>query len=218
MPKTVLSEQHEWARILYAVNPDGRVPAEGPATAVAAFAEQTLATDRAFEPRKIEADDLLAPGPLATVSGWVDKLAGEAQDVYGRGIINLPAAQKAELRALGIIERIEERAGVRFAPAFEALLMYYNDTGNLPLHVDDQAEYRFNALVCLRRVRPIRGTSTGTLFWLSTGPASIDLDEGEAVVFDAHYTPHGRLPLSNGDEIVMLSLGFTTAGEDPAHE
>jgi hypothetical protein len=209
MPKTVLFEQSEWTRILYAVNPDGTVPSAGPAAEVAAFAERSLAPSRAFDPIKLDEGGLMSAEQFAVLSGWADEMASRAQDVHGRGIINLSTEQKSTLREFGVIAALEKAGGVDFKPDFEALLMYYRDAGRLPLHVDDQAEYRFNTLVNVRRVRPQSGTGTGTVFWVDRGPCSIDLDPGEAVLFDAHYTPHGRLPLSEGDEIVLLSLGFT---------
>lgn len=209
MPKTVLFEQNEWARILYALNPDGNLPSAGPATTVAVFAERALAQARAMEPAKIEAGDLMSHQQFSEVVGWVDELEPAAEVLHGRGVINLTPTQRARLESSGLIERLERVAGTTFCKEFEALVLFYASEGFLPLHVDDQAEYQFNALINVRRIRPELGSGTGTLFWLEQGPCWIDLDPGEAVIFDAHHTVHGRLPLSLGDEVVLLSIGFT---------
>ncbi|MEV4380817.1 hypothetical protein [Streptosporangium sp. NPDC049644] len=93
-----------------------------------------------------------------------------------------------------------------------ATYLYYREGDWVPLHVDDWNIFEFSCLVCLERTR---GSSRPTATYFLLGRENVmalDLNVGEAVWFHGVHIPHGRTPLSKGESVVLLNLGFSSSG------
>ncbi|MFH8339162.1 hypothetical protein [Streptomyces sp. AM6-12] len=134
---------------------------------------------------------------------------GDSRDYMGRHVLPAPGAVKSIVEESDVINRLAAAHGLVFRPDNEALLLYYQKSDWVPLHIDDQLEYEFNLLTMLRRVKTSEKSRTATYFWGADGEfMATDLNVGESVFFHANYTPHGRPPLPEGEEVVLLAVGM----------
>ncbi|MFD5011408.1 hypothetical protein [Streptomyces chartreusis] len=134
---------------------------------------------------------------------------GDSRDYMGRQVLRAPDAVKSIVAESDVINCLAAEHGLVFRPDNEALLLYYQKSNWVPLHLDDQLEYEFNLLTMLRRVKASETSRTATYFWGADGEfMATDLRVGESVFFHASYTPHGRPPLPEGEEVVLLAVGM----------
>lgn len=114
--------------------------------------------------------------------------------------------QSSELEAF-----IQARAGpVR---SRRATCIYYEMEGaHIRPHVDTDG-FSLNANLMVRHTGGADSRSRLVIYPLDGEPASMSLQDGELILFYADCIVHGRTPLSSGESVWALSLGFTPDGE-----
>ncbi|MEU9046823.1 MULTISPECIES: tetratricopeptide repeat protein [unclassified Kitasatospora] len=85
----------------------------------------------------------------------------------------------------------------------------YEEGQFLDFHVDESGFGEANLILCLKHAR-LAGAprASTTVFINANGYLECDLAAGDCVVFDGALTPHGRTPLSAGESVTLISIGF----------
>lgn len=108
----------------------------------------------------------------------------------------------------GFVSLVRAFSDVRLGEVLGATFIAYDGVGeHLPIHLDDAGFGEANVLVCLRHGW-LEGEGSATVFLTAAGVHSHVLEPGMALLFDGAATPHGRTPLSAGEEVVLVSFGF----------
>ncbi|WP_344922869.1 hypothetical protein [Streptosporangium oxazolinicum] len=144
-------------------------------------------------------------------------------DVIPHGERHIARASDKIVQALGASDfAVSLRASVpdrNLSQSVYATYLYYREGDWVPLHVDDWNIFEFSCLVCLERTR---GSSRPTATYFLLGRENLmalDLNVREAVWFHGVHIPHGRTPLSEGESVVLLNLGFSSSSRtDRPHE
>lgn len=203
-------ELTEWSLQLNTVTPSGRLPRRGtPRAAMADFIAGQLKDRVRIRPTVYSQFALFSEQQVADLLQMAMDSHGDSRDYMGRQVLRAPDAVKSIVAESDVINRLAAEHGLVFRPDNEALLLYYQKSNWVPLHLDDQLEYEFNLLTMLRRVKASEASRTATYFWGADGEfMATDLRVGESVFFHASYTPHGRPPLPEGEEVVLLAVGM----------
>lgn len=104
---------------------------------------------------------------------------------------------------------IRRRVGVRVHEAHSATYIGYLTSGEfLDFHLDGLSFGEINIIICLQHDESISGAASETVFVTSDGYLRCPATRGAVMIFDGAFTPHGRTPVSQGERVVLLSLGF----------
>lgn len=208
-------ELTEWSLQLNTLTPVGRLPRPGtPRALMADFIAAQLKARMEIRPAVYPEFTLFGEQQIADLLALARESRGESRDYMGRHVLAAPEAVKSIVEESAVVKRLADEHGLVFRPDNEALLLYYEKTNWVPMHLDDQLEYEFNLLTMLHRVKTPGASRTATYFWGPDGDfAATDLGVGESVFFHASYTPHGRPPLPDGDEVILLAVGMGKARE-----
>ncbi|MGW6054798.1 hypothetical protein [Streptomyces sp. NPDC055189] len=117
------------------------------------------------------------------------------------------------VRTVDLARYVESVTGVAVRPPHASTYLgYLFDGSALELHLDDERYGDITLLLCLHR-KPSGDGSAGsrTVFLEGRRRRFVDLAEREILVFDGVFAPHGRTPVTGGEEIVLLSFGFRAA-------
>ncbi|MGW2542250.1 tetratricopeptide repeat protein [Kitasatospora sp. NPDC001574] len=113
-------------------------------------------------------------------------------------------ATRADLAAL-----VARSTGLDVEQPHTGVYIGYTEGQSLDFHVDEAGFGEANLIICLKRTCPTEADKASTSVFISAaGYLECDLGVGTAVVFDGALTPHGRTPLSTGEGITLISLGF----------
>lgn len=203
------SELTEWSLLLNTLTPRGYLPAAGtPRRQVADFITNELRSRVRVEPTLYREGDLFTPKDIQELCEMADAAEPGAQEHIGRMVADAPPAAMDLLDARGVREKLSKHPDVALGTQAEALFLYYGHQNWVPLHLDDQVKYEFNLLTMLRRTRRVGAATTCTYFFGRDGLTARDLNVGESVFFHASFTPHGRPPLDEGEEVVLFAVGL----------
>ncbi|MCC3766712.1 hypothetical protein [Streptomyces sp. UNOC14_S4] len=210
MTRITDSELTEWSLQLNTLTPSGRLPRRGsPRAAMADFIAGQLKDRVKIRPTIYPEFSLFSEQQVNELLRIARDFRGESRDYMGRHVLAAPGAVKSIVTDSGVVDRLAAEHALTFRPDNEALLLYYRKSNWVPMHLDDQLEYEFNLLTMLRRVKSSDASRTATYFWGAGGDfMATDLRVGESVFFHASYTPHGRPPLPEGEEVVLLAVGM----------
>ncbi|MDH6135692.1 tetratricopeptide (TPR) repeat protein [Kitasatospora sp. MAA4] len=105
---------------------------------------------------------------------------------------------------------VARSTGLEVEQPHTAVYIAYLEEGQfLDFHVDEFGFGEANLILCLQHERPTAAPSVSTtVFITADGCLECDLAAGDCVVFDGALTPHGRTPLTAGESITLISLGF----------
>ncbi|MFJ8476239.1 tetratricopeptide repeat protein [Kitasatospora sp. NPDC094011] len=114
-------------------------------------------------------------------------------------------AEQVDLAAV-----VTRSTGLDVEQPHTAVYIAYADEGqHLDFHLDEFGFGEANMILCLRHELPT-GTPrvSTTAFINANGYLECDLAAGDCVVFDGVLTPHGRTPVSAGENVTLISFGF----------
>jgi hypothetical protein len=96
-------------------------------------------------------------------------------------------------------------------PQGATYIAYLEAGGHLDFHLDDFHYGEVNLIVCLRHSGTApAGQSSATVFIERAGYRLCPLQPGDFIVFDGAFTPHGRTPVTDGEQVVLVSFSFKT--------
>jgi hypothetical protein len=200
----------EWSQILMPLTPQGVLPRAGtPSRLVADFAADSFREHRLFEPSVVK-PEFIAGESGATLLRIADAARPGARDLGYRSDVRCNPEAKRLLEEAGVRDYVGGLLGRPVAEKWDAFFLYYTEGGHTPLHVDNAEYSPFNLLSCLRRVRREgEGRQSVTYFMESADQVNAyDLDPGQAIWFHSSETPHGRTPLTAGEEVVLLAVSL----------
>ncbi|MFF2951391.1 tetratricopeptide repeat protein [Kitasatospora sp. NPDC057965] len=105
---------------------------------------------------------------------------------------------------------VSRSTGLDVEQPHTAVYIEYREEGQfLDFHLDETGFGDANLILCLKHERPAdSSTASSTVFINADGYLACDLPVGDCVVFDGVFTPHGRTPLSAGENVTLISFGF----------
>lgn len=203
------AELTEWSIQLNTLTPRGYLPASGsPRRQIADFITDVLQPRVRVEPTLYRGGQLFSSDDIGRLQELADEAKPDAQEHIGRLVVDAPAAAVQLFDVCRVREKLCENRDITLGAQAEALFLYYGHRHWAPLHLDDQDKYEFNLLTMLRRIRRAGAATTCTYFLGPRGVTARDLDVGESIFFHASYTPHGRPPLDEGEEVVLFAVGL----------
>lgn len=214
MPERFDEELTQWSTMLNTLTPNGYLPAAGSARrAMLDFITEQLDARVELAPAVLQPGDLFSPQEIEEYLRAARDAEPGAREHLGRRIIKAPEEVRLRIEASQVGERLAQRFGIGFRPDVEALFLFYREGHWVPLHLDDQLDYEFNLLTMLHRQRADSRSRTGTYFIAPKERSlAVDLEKGQSVFFHASYTPHGRTPVPEGEEVILLAIGLGRPG------
>ncbi|GIH98189.1 hypothetical protein [Planobispora takensis] len=180
-----------------------------------AISEEIMKLDRNMRitPRFVADHDLFT---LESISGMTEEAVAalRSEGFIHNGKWNAPVGPAA----LDFVDRhhlselVSELTGVDVEePQGATYIAYFEAGGHLDFHLDDFHYGEVNLIICLRHVVPDSTRNpSATVFIQSGGYRSCPLETGSFVLFDGAFTPHGRTPLAEGEEVILVSFSFKT--------
>ncbi|WP_162625217.1 hypothetical protein [Streptomyces cadmiisoli] len=167
-----------------------------------------MADRRTIQPTMVPAE-IIDAGTIETLSGVAGSAISEnGRPHTGHKVADVPDEAILCLEQTGVIDWCRQ-----MVPAVEvsgATFIYYNEAGeDSKLHVDDNARWVYNLLICLSRRKPETGPGSATYFMLGNGVTKAHrLNGGEAIFFHSESTPHGRTPIVADEQVLLLSVAL----------
>jgi hypothetical protein len=150
-----------------------------------------------------------------------DFLRAEAAESFDRARERFTLVEYAEVSALAekYVEEwtefrswIDARCGLPLEPRIRKVTFQYNrPTDHLPWHIDKPDKVALNCLIMLER-SPIRHSAL-QLYTHDARILDVDLDAGEVLLFKGDATPHRRTPLTDGEFVRLMSIGFMLSAQ-----
>jgi hypothetical protein len=200
----------EWAQILMPLTPHGMLPqAHTPARMVMNYAAQVMSQDQLFAPTVVR-PDYADEGFVEEMTQVAAKYREVAITKNGRTVSRCGSDVFAKLNEIGAREYASKLLGGALDHDYSAAFLYYVPGDFIPLHIDNGATYPMNLLLCLRREKPAESRKFSVTYLVDAADrfTARDLAPGEALWFHAARTLHGRTPLQQGEEVLILTLGF----------
>lgn len=166
---------------------------------------------RTMQPRPFDLRGDFGASVFTTLAADADRSL-RSSGVRHNGKWNAPVGPAVEdfVSESGFLELVHAFSNVPLGPVRGATVIAYTKVGeHLPIHLDDTDFGEANVLLCVRHRLPRTGASA-TVFVTSDGVRSHVLEPGMALLFDGAATLHGRTPLSEGEEVVLISFGFAS--------
>ncbi|WP_162989423.1 hypothetical protein [Glutamicibacter nicotianae] len=203
-----------WNKILLPLAPNGIAPAKNsPQHLVADLCATTLKPQRQFNPELLNVKEMIPEDVWVQLLDDADKSKHQKFEHYGREVSDVGESLKRIL-VDQVVNKDIIKAPRPMSDDIEATFLYYQNGQGLPLHLDNDATYEYNLLICLDKMQDLNNTDAGsaTYFYLGEGAVKAAiLQPGYGVWFHSGYTPHGRIPLKTESEISLLSVGMKVA-------
>ncbi|MEU0786685.1 hypothetical protein ABZ341_34590 [Streptomyces sp. NPDC006173] len=200
-----------WNDFLAEVTPRGRIfPTGTPQRMVMEMAADSTAKRREIHPTCVP-ENLIGVAAVEELQQQADAAHGDSIEFNSHRVSDAPDAAVSYLASPGVLEWCQSTISGRTLKMGRMIFIYYGPGEMSRLHFDTAEDFEFNLLVCLRRVRSDVQKSTRTYFVDGARKVTTyDLAAGQAVWFNGRWTPHGRTPLGEGEQVVLASLGFTS--------
>ncbi|MFB8202859.1 tetratricopeptide repeat protein [Kitasatospora purpeofusca] len=109
---------------------------------------------------------------------------------------------------------VARSTGLEVEQPHTAVYIAYTEGQFLDFHLDEAGFGEANLILCLRHERPTGALRVSATVFINTdGYLECALAPGDCVVFDGALTPHGRTPLSPGENVTLVSFGFRTCDQ-----
>ncbi|MFE6867934.1 tetratricopeptide repeat protein [Kitasatospora sp. NPDC057692] len=168
-----------------------------------------LTTHQRVHPRHLPAQ--LFPTELIAAMGAEAVKAVAASGYLHNGKWNAPVGDAANQFAaqVDLAAVVARSTGLEVEQPHSGVYIGYEEGQFLDFHLDESGFGEANLILCLKHAR-VTGAPTvsTTVFINANGYLECDLGVGDCVVFDGALTPHGRTPLSAGEIVTLISMGF----------
>jgi hypothetical protein len=137
------------------------------------------------------------------------------QEAGGQGHAPAGRTVSSLLAKLQVDKYVEAQIGIAVEPTYAVSYLLYNTSeAHLWMHLDFRTHSDVNLLLCLDRIdRPGNVNSSSTVAATADAIVSYPFSPGECLIFDGICTPHGRTPVQEGEQIILLAIGLSVKSD-----